>query len=201
MSKCFAVVVSLVCGLVLAACSEGKIERAADEATPATSVSGIPTDTYDPVVDEPTEEPTDVTAYSESKFGEAMSFTQGDSGTFAVRLDAPRRATCQYQSIGCDRPDTGDRVITTTATIRNTGTEPIEVDNSLFVLEFADGTRMEAGEGSASDYQPDNSMDWGHKIRPGATYKSTLTFEAPRGRFSIIMLTGTWDSEDLHGWV
>lgn len=49
---------------------------------------------------------------------------------------------------------------------------------------------MEPFDGSASDYRPVNAMEYTQKMRPGSTYTSTLTFEAPAGAFSIIMLSG-----------
>ena len=70
----------------------------------------------------------------------------------------------------------------------------------MFVLEFADGTRMDAFDGNASDYTPDNQMDYSQKIRPGATYKSSLTFEAPKGAFSVVMLDSTFGGSDLALW-
>jgi hypothetical protein len=43
-------------------------------------------------------------------------------------------------------------------------------------------------------------MEYSQTMRPGSTYTSTLTFEAPTGPFSIVMLSGNFDGEDLFIW-
>lgn len=200
--------------VLLTACSSPTVDRVVASSTPSTSTfyvtcpDGSQVDAHDttqicptptppdPVV--PSETPTEG-GFSTSPFGTTGSFTQDDT-VFLVTISKPVKAKCQYSSIGCDKPQTGDRVITVTATIRNTGTSAIEISRSNFVLEFADGTRMDASDGSASDYAPDNSVGYSQKIRPGATYKGTLTFEAPKGAFMVILLTNSYDGDDLHGW-
>lgn len=157
-----------------------------DEATP----------TSDPVAETPTPAPSPGTA----KFGEWGDFTQDNDNSFVVQVAAPGKAKCQYSSIGCEKPQTGDRVVTAKVTIKNTSTQPIEIGSTQFVLEFADGTRMKPNDGAASDYYPDNAMEFSQTMRPGSTYTSTLTFEAPTGAFSIILLSDSYGGEDLFLW-
>lgn len=197
------IVASAAAALLLAGCGASGIEAGSTSSAPepaasTTSAAATETPTDDPVVD-PTPSETEG-GFSTTKFGTTASFTQADTNAFTVNVGKPVKAKCQYSYSGCAKPETGDRVITTKVVIKNKSKEPIEISYDLFVLEFADGTRMEPSDGSAIEYQPDNAMDYGHKIRPGGTYTSTLTFEAPKGPFTVIMLTGSYDGEDLHGW-
>jgi hypothetical protein len=198
--KAFGLEVVLVATL-LAACGAAPGEVSTATSTPAaTSVSPTPEPSEsDPVVD-PT--PTETEGgFTTSAFGTTRTFTLGDDeGEFSVRVGAPTKAKCQYSYAGCEKPETGDRVVTSTVLIQNTGSTPIEIGEEYFVLEFADGTRMEPDDGSAIEYSPDNAMDYSQKIRPGGKYNSTLTFEAPKGSFTIIILSNSFDGEDLHGW-
>lgn len=150
----------------------------------------------DPVVETPTPTPSLGTA----KFGESGSFTQDNDNSFVVMVATPSKAKCQYSSLGCKKAATGDRVVTAKVTVKNTSPAPIEIGKSQFILEFADGTRMEAGDGNALEYQPDNAMEYDQTMRPGSTYTSTLTFEAPKGAFSIIMLDDSYGGDDLFMW-
>ncbi|MDN5767573.1 MAG: DUF4352 domain-containing protein [Humibacillus sp.] len=196
--------------LTLTGCG-GQIEKAPVPAQPSSSVTSAtpapsPTDEENfpspdasatpDVVDETTE--ASEATLTEGAFGDEGYFTQ-DDGEFTVTVDKPTKAKCQYSSL-CEKPKTGDRFVTTKVVFKNAGKSAIEVDPSLFVIEFADGTRLDAGDGSALEYQPDNNLEYGHKIRPGATYTSTLTFEAPNGPYSIILLTGSYGGEDLYLW-
>lgn len=198
--------VAALVALALTGCAKTDVSGAtvakpkASTSTPApTSDSNFPTpEPADLETTTPDAEPT--SDFTLVKFGETGSFTVENDNEFEVTVNKPTKAKCQYSSIGCDRPDTGDRIVTTKVKVKNVGTSAIEISRSMFVLEFGDGTRMEPGDGSASDYTPDSDMEYGHKIRPGATYSSTLTFEAPKGAFSIIMLNSSFDAEDLYGW-
>lgn len=152
--------------------------------------------TADPVVETPAPAPSLLTA----KFGAPGNFTQDNANSFVVTVAAPGKAKCQYASIGCDKAQTGDRVVTAKVTVKNTSSQPIEIGSTQFVLEFADGTRMEPNDGAASDYYPDNAMEYSQTMRPGSTYASTLTFEAPTGPFSIILLDDSYGGDDLFMW-
>lgn len=151
----------------------------------------------EPTSETPTPEPS-TPELSTSSFGSAADFTQDDN-PFRVTVGAPIKAKCHY-SIGCDKPETGDRIVNVPITFKNTGSVQLEVSGSMFVLEFADGTRMEAGDGPTYQYGPDNTLGYGQKIRPGGTLKTSLTFEAPSGKFSIILLSNSFDGDDLHIW-
>ena len=55
--------------------------------------------------------------------------------------------------------------------------------------------------GTTSDTQTTNDAGCAlFEHVPKGTYTSTLTFEAPKGAYSIIMLTGGFDAEDLYAW-
>jgi hypothetical protein len=150
----------------------------------------------DPVV-EPSEEPTEEeSSFKEALFGEALTLSSGDS----VTLGKPVLADCQYSYSGCADPEVGDRVVSVPITIKNDSGETVEWGSDYFILEFADGTQMEAGDGSAIEYEPDNAMDYDVKIRPGATYKSVLVFEAPKGAFVVLMLDSSYDGEPIAAW-
>ncbi|WP_404386637.1 DUF4352 domain-containing protein [Knoellia locipacati] len=191
-----------VVALISAGCAEKNQVAEPGAASPTVSESrnwpppdeATPTD--DPVVETPTPTPT----LGQAQFGETGSFTQDDTNSFTVNVAAPGKAKCQYSSLGCEKPKTGDRVVTTKVVIKNTSSAPIEVSSSQFVVEFADGTRLEPNDGAASDYTPDNAMEYSQTMRPGSTYSSTLTFEAPKGPFAIIMLTDSFGGDDLFMW-
>ncbi len=70
----------------------------------------------------------------------------------------------------------------------------------MFVVEFADGTRMENSDGSTYQYGPDNILDYGQKIRPGATLKTSLTFEAPTGDYGVVLVSNSFSGDDLFIW-
>jgi hypothetical protein len=84
--------------------------------------------------------------------------------------------------------------------IENTGQSVASWGSDYFVLEFRDGTQMSSSDGSAYEYGPSNSMDYSVKIRPGTTFRSTLTFEAPDGPFSVLVLTNDFDGVPFAGW-
>jgi len=85
--------------------------------------------------------------------------------------------------------------------IENRGEAQAEVSSGLFEIEFADGTRLADGDGAARDYRSDADLGYSRTIRPGATLNTSLTFEAPEGEFGIVMMTGTYNGEDLHIWL
>jgi len=60
---------------------------------------------------------------------------------------------------------------------------------------LADGS-----DGPTQEYGPDNTLDYQAKVRPGGTLKTSLTFEAPKGAFAIVMLDSTYNGEDLFIW-
>lgn len=146
----------------------------------------------------PTETSTDV---MDNRFGDTGNFTQNDSEPFQVTVAKPTKATCQYATIGCEKPQVGDRVVNVRVVIKNDSTSPLEVEPSMFALEFPDGTRTEPFDGAATEYMPGTgTMDYGHKVRAHGTYTSTLTFEAPKGSFNIMMLDRTYGGSDLALW-
>lgn len=190
--------------VITTGCSAGKNQLAEPGAastppTPSQSRNWPPPEDEAPTADPVVETPTPTPSLATAKFGDSGSFTQEGNG-FVVTVAAPGKAKCQYSSIGCEKPQTGDRVVTAKVTVKNTSSAPIDVGSTQFILEFADGTRMEAGDGNALEYQPDNSMEHSQTMRPGSTYTSTLTFEAPKGPFSIIMLSDNFGGEDLFIW-
>ena len=165
-------------------------------------VSSPSEEASDPVVDD-TESatPSPSSTFTELAFGDPLSVAMDDgAGTATVTLGKPSLAKCQYQSIGCDKPETGDRVVQVPVLIQNTGTESMSWSASDFVLEFDDGTQMEASDGAAIDYQPDNAMGYDHKIRPNSKYKTVLVFEAPKGPFKVLILTSPFDGEPFAAW-
>lgn len=175
-------------------------DTASKTPTASASRNWPPPEEATPAADPVAETPTPVPSLSTAKFGESGSFTQDTDNSFVVNVAAPAKAKCQYSSIGCKKAATGDRVVTAKVTVKNTSSAPIEIGQSQFILEFADGTRMEAGDGNALEYQPDNSMEYSQTMRPGSTYTSTLTFEAPTGPFSIILLDNSYGGDDLFMW-
>lgn len=163
----------------------------------ASSSANFPTPTEDTVADTPSETPTPATF--EGKFGETGSFTQDDV-TFTVAVSKGVKAKCQYGSIGCDKPQTGDRFVNVPIVVKNTGSSALELTPDMFVLEFADGTRMTSTDGPTYQYGPDNTLPYDQKVRPGGTLKTSLTFEAPAGAYSIVLLTSSYGGEDLYIW-
>jgi hypothetical protein len=178
-------------------------EASAPASTPgASSAAPEPApEESDPVVDEPVESPSPADGFTELQYGQPLSVSS-DDGTMSstVTVGKPRIAKCQYQSLGCEKPEIGDRVVTVPLLIENSGTETAEWSPSYFVLEFADGTQVEAGDGNALDYQPDNSLGYGQKVRVNGKLKTSLTFEAPKGPFSVLILDSPFDGEPFAAW-
>lgn len=188
--------------LIATGCGTGKNQFAdpgTTSPTPSSSRNWPPPEDAAPTADPVVETPTPTPEFLEAKFGESGTFTQGDN-SFTVTVATPTKAKCQYSSLGCEKPATGDRVVTAKVTVKNTSPAPIEIGKSQFILEFADGTRMEPGDGNALEYQPDNAMEYSLTMRPGSTYTSTLTFEAPKGAFNIILLDNSYGGDDLFMW-
>lgn len=178
---------------VTATPSDPVVASSAESSEPATDES-------DPVIEpEESEEPAEP-AFQEVPFGESLSVTSGGVSGETVTLSKPTLADCQYESIGCEDPEVGDRVIQIGITIKNDGSETAEWGNDFFILEFADGTQMAATDGAAFDYWPDNHMDYDVKVRPGSTFKSVLVFEAPKGPFKVLLLSGSYDGEPIAAW-
>jgi len=173
---------------------------------PASSSSSSSTPAPAPTSDDnfPTPEPSDLettteepdTTVTEGKFGDKGSFTiEGEP--FDVTVKKGVRAKCHYQGISCDKPETGDRYVNVPIIVKNNGTEALELDPGMFALEFADGTRVDTSDGSPYQYGPDNTLDYGQKVRVGGTLKTSITMEAPNGPYSIVMLTNSFNGEDL----
>ncbi len=155
----------------------------------------------DPVVEEPVEEETETeTGFFELKFGDALETSSEDGTSSTITIGSPTKAKCQYSSIGCDKPEIGDRVIQIPILIQNTGEGAVEWGRSYFILEYADGTQVEMGDGAARDYTPDNALGYDNKIRVGGQLKSVLVFEAPEGPFSLLILTNAYDGEPFAAW-
>lgn len=168
--------------------------------TPSSSTATPPSPVPASAPTEPEqEEEVAVPELSKSRFGATAHFSQ-DGNPFEVTVNKPAKAACRYASLGCDKPETGDRMVNVPMTFKNVGSEQLEVSESLFVLEFADGTRMSSSDGSTYQYGPDNTLGYGTKIRPGGTLKTSLTFEAPDGAYSVVLLTNGFSGEDLHLW-
>lgn len=197
-------------GVLLSACGGGGQSVVTVTATPSDPVvapSAEPsepmTDESDPVVEpEESEEPAEPAepAFKEVPFGESLSVSSGGASGETVTLSKPTLADCQYESIGCDDPEVGDRVVQIGITIKNDGSETAEWGNDFFILEFADGTQMAATDGASFDYWPDNHMDYDVKVRPGSTFKSVLVFEAPKGPFKVLLLSDSYDGEPIGAW-
>ena len=204
---------TIAVGLALAACSSNGMSASSSQPAPATSSAAAAPETSaapDPVVSEeasdpvvedtPTPEPSETSAFQELAFGDSLSVTVGEEGGSAVvTLGKPKLAKCQYSYSGCEKPDTGDRVVQVPILIEN-GDVATEWNATDFILEFADGTQMEAGDGAAIEYQPDNAMSYGQKIRPNAKYKSVIVFEAPKGPFKVLILDAPFDGEPFAAW-
>lgn len=154
--------------------------------------------------DEPDEAPDSGSSSFESALGETAYFTQGsgaDEVELAITVGQPKEAVCRYRSLGCDAPETGDRVVSVPIVIENLGDAQAEVSSGLFEIEFADGTRLGPDDGAASDYSSDADLGYSRTIRPGGTLNTSLTFEAPDGEFGIVMMTNSFNGEDLHIWL
>ena len=139
---------------------------------------------------------------STSTFGKPGHFTQ-DGNSYSVTVNKPTNAKCRYSYASlCDKPQAGDRFLTFKVVVKNESSAAITISSGQFELEFGDGTRMEPGGGNAREYSPDTGMEYGsHQIRPGGTYSSTLTFEAPKTNdFTVVMMDNTLGGEDLYGW-
>jgi hypothetical protein len=155
----------------------------------------------DPVVeDEPVDDAADEYSFEELGFGQALPVSGEKDDEALVTIGKPVLATCQYKFTSCDQPKIGDRIVEVEIVIENTGSVPSSWSRSYFVLEFADGTQVETSDGSAIDYSPDNHMDYDVKVRPNSTFRSVLVFEAPKGPFSILILTNPYDGEPFASW-
>jgi len=109
-------------------------------------------------------------------------------------------AKCQFGSIGCTKPETGDRVFQIEIVIKNTSDAVASWGSDYFVLEFPDGTQVLSSDGNAYEYSPDNATDVTINVRPGTTFRSPLVFEAPNGPFSILVLTSEFDGVPFAAW-
>lgn len=203
-----AVSFGFIVALALTGCSGSTPEAAT--VTETVTVSSTPeSDSVDPV-DEPTpvassDDPVEETVpeqteFTDLKFGETLSARSTDGSTSNITLGKPSLADCQYESIGCDKPKIGDRVVKIPILIENTGDEGVEWGRNYFVLEFADGTQVEMGDGSGFDYTPDNALDYTANVRVGGKLNSVLVFEAPEGAFSVLVLTDEYDGEPFAAW-
>lgn len=149
---------------------------------------------------EAVEEAEETTSVSEYTWGQSAAVEDADGNEVYITIGKPSKAKCQYSAIGCDKPEIGDRVVTVPVTIQNAGGSATEWGRDYFAVEFADGTQVQMGDGSASDYTPDNALDYEVKVRAGGKLKSTLVFEAPKGAFSVLMLTSQFGGEPLAMW-
>jgi len=198
-----------IAALALTACGKNTELTGVQPAAPAPASSSS-TPAPAPTSDDnfPTPEPADLettseepdTTVTEGNFGDTGTFTQEDV-TFEVTVKRGVKAKCNIPGY-CDKAETGDRFINVPITIKNTGKSgALEVSESMFVIEFADGTRLESSDGKTYQYGPDNTLSYGQKVRPGGTLKTSLTFEAPKGNdYSIVMLTSAFGGEDLFIW-
>lgn len=158
----------------------------------------VPSEAATPETPSPTETTPDVI---ENRFGDTDYFTQNGSQEFEVTVAQPTNAACQYSSMSCQEPQVGDRVVNVRVVIKNDSTSPVSVEPSMFALDFPDGTRTEPFDGASIDYMPGTgTMDYNHKVRAHGTYTSTLTFEAPKESFDIVMLDSTYGGSDLAIW-
>lgn len=193
------------CGSTISPNPDGAKVQPAAASTPSTSEPGNfpPNTNPDANVTPPAEEAADDSAaedgITESKFGKVSHFKDSET-EFQVRVNKPVKAKCQYASIGCTKPETGDQVLNFPITIKNTGKAQLEVSGGLFEIEFDDGTRMGFTDGNAMEYGPDNTLDFDVKVRPGGTLKTSMTFEAPKKGYGIVMVSNMFGGEDLHIW-
>lgn len=130
--------------------------------------------------------------------GDTFYFTQGDSEG-QVKVTKIGNGNCQYGYSGCDPINVGDKTVVLEVSVFNNGPASIEVDDTLFEVEYPDGTRVDTATGNAYQFSPDNEFD-SRTIRSGGRYLGTLTFEVPNGIFSLVMLTDTYGGEDLAIW-
>jgi hypothetical protein len=152
----------------------------------------------------PEPEPEPAPTSFESAFGDKAHFTQGSGShevQLAITVGQPTEADCRYRSLGCDAPETGDRVISVPLIIENLGDSQVEASSQMFEIEFADGTRLSDGDGVAREYSSDADLSYSRMIRPGGTINTSLTFEAPEGEFGIVLMTNSYNGEDLHIWL
>lgn len=84
--------------------------------------------------------------------------------------------------------------------IENTGNSTVEWGRDFFVVEFDDGTQFEMGDGTSSDYAPDNALSDEAKVRVGGKLNSLLVFDAPEGPFSGLVPTSSFGKEPLAAW-
>ena len=188
--------------LVLTGCSS---DISSDAATDTTEETQEETTTEDPIEEEvaeedPVEEETEAPSFVELGFGETLQVTGEDGSSSNVTVERPKAAKCQYDSIGCDEPEIGDRVVRIPFLIENTGDTTAEWSESYFVLEFEDGTQVEAGDGASRDYTPDNALGYDAKVRVGGKLKTVMVFEAPEGPFNILILDNIFDGEPFAAW-
>lgn len=208
---------AVAAALLLSSCGGGTTATVDTETTapaapapsaPATTQAPEPSETpsdpvdeesEDPVVEEePADEPS--SSFTDLAFGETLP-VKSEDGTQSsdVTIGKPRLAKCKYASIGCDDLEVGDRVVSIPILIENTGGETMEWRAADFVLEYADGTQVGTYDGIAYQFAPDNALD-DVKVRPGGKYKSVLVFEAPKGPFSLLILTNPYDGEPFAAW-
>ena len=155
----------------------------------------------EPTEDDPVEETTpEQEEFTALKFGDTLSAKSTDGSSSSITLGKPTLADCQYASIGCEKPEIGDRVVQIPILIENTGSSTAEWGRDFFVLEFADGTQVQMGDGAAFEYTPDNALDYDAKIRVGGKLNTVLVFEAPKGAFSVLILTSEYDGEPFAAW-
>jgi hypothetical protein len=174
-------------------------EVAAAPSVDSQSASATPSANPTDPVAEPS--PSDEFLFTDLAFGDAMPVeTEDGAERTSITVERPTLARCQYASIGCTPPETGDRVVQVEVVINNTGDTVASWGSDYFVLEFRDGTQMLSSDGNAYEYGPSNTMDYSVKVRPGTTFRSTLVFEAPNGPFSILVLTSDFDGVPFAGW-
>lgn len=199
--------ISLVAAvLALSGCAGSPSATVTETVTVTSTPEAAPTDPVEEpsdgaTSDDPVEETTPPQEeFTALKFGEALSTESTDGSMSNVTLGKPVLADCQYQSLGCEDPEIGDRVVQIPILIENTGSSVAEWSRDYFVLEFADGTQVQMGDGAAFDYTPDNALDYDSKVRVGGKLKTVLVFEAPKGPFSVLILTDDYDGEPFAAW-
>jgi len=190
-------------GITAAIMSGDDNKEQAAAAPPIATLSESPPNAISPNPSDPVVEPSpsDAFAFTELSFGDALPVESDDgSERTMVTVEQPTLAKCQFGSIGCSKPETGDRVIQVEIIIRNTGDAVATWGSDYFVLEFGDGTQVLSSDGNSYEYGPDNAMDYSVKVRPGTTFRSPLVFEAPNGAFSILVLTSDFDGVPFASW-
>ena len=195
-----------VAALALSGCAGSPTATVTETVTVTSTPEAAPSDPVEEPSDEassddPVEESTPPQEeFTALKFGETLSTESTDGSTSNVTLGKPVLADCQYQSLGCEEPEIGDRVVQIPILIENTGSSVAEWSRDFFVLEFADGTQVQMGDGAAFDYTPDNALDYDAKVRVGGKLNTVLVFEAPKGPFSVLILTDDYDGEPFAAW-